>query len=110
MSVNFQHPSFTGRGTSLAERSSGEAGPRWRGLESIDWRAAQRAGRACCCPAKPKVIVIMPPTRGRKHPVDLLLCGHHYRASRKALAAAGATVLDLNGVPVTDDAWPPVAA
>jgi len=52
----------------------------------------------------------MPPTRGRKHPVDLLLCGHHYRASRKALAAAGATVLDLNGVPVTDDAWPPVAA
>jgi hypothetical protein len=110
MAVNFLHPSFTGRGTSRAERSSGPAEPGWRGPGSIDWRAAQRAGRACCCPAKPAVIAIMPPRRGRKHPTDLLLCGHHYRASRKVLAAAGATVLDLGGVPVTDGAWPPVAA
>ena len=110
MSVNFLHPSFTGRRDSGAERSPGQAGPRWSGPESIDWRAAQRAGRACCCPAKPVVIAIMPPKRGRKHPTDLLLCGHHYRVSRKVLAAAGATVLDLSGVPVTDDAWPRVAA
>jgi hypothetical protein len=110
MPVNFLHPSFAGRGTSGAERSSGPDVPRWRGPDSIDWRAAQQAGRACCCPAKPVVIAIMPPKRGRKHPADLLLCGHHYRASRKALAAAGATVVDLGGVPVTDDAWPPVAA
>jgi hypothetical protein len=41
---------------------------------------------------------------------DLLLCGHHYRVSRKSLAAAGATVLDLNGEPVGDDVWPSVAA
>src|SRR5215472_11356359 len=110
MPVNFLHPSFAGRGTPGAERSSGPDGPRWRGPDSIDWRAAQRAGRACCCPAKPMVIAIMPPRRGRKHPTDLLLCGHHYRVSRKVLAAAGATVLDLSGVPVTDDAWPRLAA
>jgi hypothetical protein len=30
--------------------------------------------------------------------------------SRKSLAAAGATVLDLNGEPVGDDVWPSVAA
>jgi len=39
----------------------------------------------------------MPPVPRRPHPVDLLLCGHHYRLSRKALAAAGATVYDLPG-------------
>jgi hypothetical protein len=33
-------------------------------------------------------------------PVDLLLCGHHYRAGRAALRAAGATVYDEAGVPV----------
>jgi hypothetical protein len=29
--------------------------------------------------------------------VDLLLCGHHYRASQAALHAAGATVYDSAG-------------
>ena len=57
--------------------------------------------RACCCPARPVVRVIMPPTPGRPHAVDLLLCGHHYRISRQVLAAAGATVYDL---PVIADA------
>jgi len=33
----------------------------------------------------------------RAHPVDLLLCGHHYRVSRDALAAAGAVVFDETG-------------
>ena len=51
--------------------------------------------RACCCPAPPVVRVIMPPTPGRPHAVDLLLCGHHYRISRQVLAAVGATVYDL---------------
>jgi hypothetical protein len=51
--------------------------------------------RACCCPARPVVRVIMPPTPGRPHAVDLLLCGHHYRNSRQILATAGATVCDL---------------
>jgi hypothetical protein len=39
----------------------------------------------------------MPPTSARSHPVDLLLCGHHYRASQGALAAAGAIVFDQTG-------------
>jgi hypothetical protein len=37
----------------------------------------------------------MPPAPGRPHLVDLWLCGHHYHASRQALAAAGAQVCDL---------------
>jgi hypothetical protein len=55
--------------------------------------------RSCCCPAKPQVKVIMPPTLGRPHPTDLWLCGHHYRHSRTALDAAGATVIDLTRAP-----------
>jgi hypothetical protein len=51
--------------------------------------------RACCCAARPVVRVIMPPTADRARPVDLWLCGHHYRASLQALLAAGATVEDL---------------
>jgi hypothetical protein len=35
-------------------------------------------------------------TTGRPHATELLLCGHHYHRSRRALAAAGATVLDPN--------------
>ena len=55
------------------------------------------ADRACCCPARPVVTVIMPPAPGRPHPVDLLLCGHHFRASQAALAAVGAAVYDDTG-------------
>ena len=55
------------------------------------------ADRACCCPARPVVTVIMPPAPGRPHPVDLLLCGHHFRVSRAALTAAGAAVYDNTG-------------
>ena len=57
--------------------------------------------RACCCPARPMVTVVMPPTASRPYPVDLLLCGHHYRVSQAALRAAGATVYDETGVPIT---------
>jgi len=49
----------------------------------------------------PAVTVIMPPTAARRHPVDLLLCGHHYRASQAALRAAGATAYDSTGTVVT---------
>ena len=58
---------------------------------------ACREDRACCCPAAPVVRVIMPHAAGRPHPVDLLLCGHHYRVSRRALDAAGALVRCLPG-------------
>ena len=50
--------------------------------------------RACCCPARPVVRVLIPPAPVRRHSVDLLLCGHHYRASCAALAAAGAVIMD----------------
>jgi hypothetical protein len=76
---------------------SGGAGP----VPSV-WSSPLCAeDRACCCPARPVVRVIMPPVPGRPHAVDLLLCGHHYRISRQVLAAAGATVYDL---PVMADA------
>jgi hypothetical protein len=67
----------------------------------IDWRAVSLAGRACCCSSRPAVIAIMPASPGRPHATELLLCGHHYRRSRRALAAAGATVLDPKGVRVS---------
>ena len=41
------------------------------------------------------VRVIMPPAADRAHPVELLLCGHHFRTSRPSLAAAGALVQDI---------------
>jgi hypothetical protein len=50
------------------------------------------ASRACCCPARAVVRVILPPAAGRPHETDLLLCGHHFRVSRRALAAAHAIV------------------
>ncbi len=62
-------------------------------------QAWTRAGRACCCPALPAVRVVMPATPARPHPTDLLLCGHHYRMSRRTLAAMNATVHKLREGP-----------
>jgi hypothetical protein len=82
---------FTAR-SDLADRRQPAAA-----IPAIDWRALTKAGRACCCPAKPVVVAVMPPAPGRDHATDLLLCGHHHRASREALAAAGAAVFDDAG-------------
>jgi hypothetical protein len=73
--------------------------------ETIHRLAGRLTSRSCCCPSRPAVIVLMPPAKGRRHTTDLLLCGHHYRASRRSLATAGATVTELDGRPVTSD-WP----
>jgi hypothetical protein len=76
-----------------------------------DWGAwlskepAGSAGEACCCPAVPAVRVIMPPCPARPHTTELLLCGHHYRASRAALAAGRAIVRELPGTPQDVAAW-----
>lgn len=67
--------------------------------------ATASADRACCCSATAAVRVIMPPTANRPRETDLLLCGHHYRASRRALAAANATVRPLPGTPEDTTAW-----
>jgi hypothetical protein len=63
------------------------------------------AGLACCCPGKAAVRVTMPTTQARPHKTDLLLCGHHYRVSRAALAAAHAVVRALPGTSPDVAAW-----
>jgi hypothetical protein len=104
MSVNFPHRSGTRSDTAAATTHSRQASLR-RSAPSVDLSAVRRAGRSCCCSAKPLVIAFIPPAPGRRHQTDLLLCGHHYRASRQALAGAGASVMDLDGMPVNDDLW-----
>ena len=62
------------------------------------WSGPPRlADRSCCCPARPVVKVLIPPSSARPHSVDLLLCGHHYLASRAALAAVNAVAIDETG-------------
>jgi hypothetical protein len=78
-----------------ATRHSEPPGPRQPARPAVYWRALRTADRACCCPARPSVVAVMPAAPGRDHPTDLLLCGHHYRVYRRALAAAGAVILDL---------------
>ena len=63
------------------------------------------ADRACCCVATAVVRVVMPPAPGRPHETELLLCGHHYRGARRALAAASARVEDLVASPAAATAW-----
>lgn len=56
-------------------------------------------GRSCCCPASPVARVLLPPTRERPLYTGLLLCGHHLRASRPALDARHAIIVELDQVP-----------
>jgi hypothetical protein len=73
--------------------------------------AAQRgpaislSGQACCCVARAVVRVVMPLTADRPRETELLLCGHHYRVSHAALAAAHAIVSELPGTADDPDAW-----
>ena len=63
---------------------------------AAEWRASLRsASRACCCPARPAVIAVMPPS---PDPTGLLLCRHHYRMHRFALVAAYAAVYEADAV------------
>ena len=76
-------------------------------VEDLRFADPSVPSRSCCCPARPVVKVIMPPTADRAQPVDLWLCGHHYRTSAAALHAAGASVEDLRVMtdnPQTDQA------
>jgi hypothetical protein len=77
-------------------------------LEDLRFTDPSVPSRSCCCPARPVVKVVMPPTASRTHLVDLWLCGHHYRASLAALITAGASVEDLT--PATDGPQPDHAA
>ncbi len=106
MSANFLHPSVARRNTAQAEVPQADTWSAPPGTPAIDWRAARLAGHACCCSARPVVIAVMPASASRPYPTDLLLCGHHYRASRHALHLAGATVVDVGGRAVNHhDRW-----
>ena len=64
--------------------------------ESPDWAAVfADAEYAYCCSARPAVVAVFPARPGRSRPVDLLLCGHHYRACRAELTAEGAVIHSL---------------
>ncbi|HEX9033299.1 MAG TPA: hypothetical protein VF834_15780 [Streptosporangiaceae bacterium] len=91
-----------------AQRGGGHsdesAEPRPAMLYRIDWDGLRKAARACCCPAQPAVMVVIPPAPGRGHRTDLLLCMHHFRMSREALTAAGAMVLGPDRELIAPDA------
>jgi hypothetical protein len=105
MSAIYEHPSYAGRigpqpsrqvPNALVIESKPEAG-----LTSL-----ASAERACCCIAKPAVVAFMPTAPGQQTQTDLLLCMHHYRASRQKLSAAGARVVDASGALLTErDLW-----
>jgi hypothetical protein len=82
-----------------------DARPACRPLDDAIPGREAAAGVACCCPAKATVRVTMPPTQARPRETDLLLCGHHYLASRSALATAHAVVQALPGTSEDIAAW-----
>jgi hypothetical protein len=88
---------------SSADRAEGAAG--LSDATAPHGPAASLTDQACCCVARAVVRVVMPPTAGRPHETELLLCGHHYRASRAALSAAHATVHELAGNSADPSTW-----
>jgi hypothetical protein len=105
----FQHPSYHGRRNRTTKTQDDEhpATPEPATKYSLPLRYAQRA---CCCLAPPAVIAVIPSAGDRVAPTELFLCGHHYRQSRRALAASEITLLDLAGNPLTAQLWPEAAA
>jgi len=93
MNARFKHPSAKSCETAMQPAPGGTVG------------SAVLAGRACCCAARAAVQVTMPSTATRPHETELLLCGHHYRVSRRALEAARAAVRELPGTPDDVAAW-----
>jgi hypothetical protein len=92
--------------TAALEAARSETEPITPARAPIDWRALRFADRSCCCAARPAVAIIMPAPPGRTRPTDLLLCGHHYRASQTSLAGTCAAVFTVAGAAVTaDDLW-----
>jgi hypothetical protein len=99
-----QHPSYQGRMRRAAQAAADPAvTPE---PDAVYTPAPRYSGRACCCAAQPVVIAVLPPSASRPDETDLLFCGHHYRGLLPALAAHGATILDISGHPQTSGAWP----
>jgi hypothetical protein len=102
-----QHPSYHGRARRKAPLA--EAAPLEQPAPepvAVFTPAARHCHRSCCCAALPAVIAVLPPSADRPSATDLLLCGHHYRASLPSLTARGATMLDISGHPLIAGAWP----
>jgi hypothetical protein len=94
MNAKFWHPSAEGAAERAPTSVTGVRAVRPRGAET-----------ACCCVANAVVRVVLPPTPARPRETELLLCGHHYRVSRHALATARAAVYELPGTPEDTAAW-----
>jgi hypothetical protein len=62
------------------------------------WLAVPPAQSSCCCPAQPIFQAVILPGGTTTDPVELLLCAHHYRQSREALARLGSAIYDRAGV------------
>jgi hypothetical protein len=54
------------------------------------------SAQADCCSARATYRVVLPATPERSEPAELLLCGHHLRASRSALEARHAQIRELD--------------
>jgi hypothetical protein len=103
MFMSYQHPSYFGRLRREAEQTATAPAPEGAAV----YRPARRhSERACCCSARPAVVAVIPRGGDRLAPTELLLCGHHYRQSRRALAAKSAIVADLDGYPLPPGDWP----
>src|SRR5262245_57186785 len=103
MSMRFQHPSYFGRFNRSA--NTVDEGPATPEPAAVPGPSPRHLQRACCCPAPPSVIAVIP-ANDRDGQVELLLCAHHYRQSRGALAASAATLTDLKEEPLTSETWP----
>jgi hypothetical protein len=64
---------------------------------SAERTAVRLDDRSCCCSAPPAIRVVIVRPTPVVHSVDLLLCGHHYRACSQKLARIGAMVFDRDG-------------
>jgi hypothetical protein len=84
---------------------SKDAHPGRRPLDDVIPAREALADLADCCPAKAAVRVTIPATTARPHQTDLLLCGHHFRASRAVLSDARAVVRALPGTSDDVAAW-----
>jgi CBS domain-containing protein len=78
--------------TDIAARDAGSASA-WPLLRP----AVLPSQLACCCPAQPLDQVIFPTTTSHDQPVEVLLCGHHYRLSRATLLRVGSPIYDVTG-------------
>jgi hypothetical protein len=99
-----EHPSYGGR-LSRTTRTASEL-PDTAEPAVVGTTTPRYGDRACCCAAQPAAVAVMPPATGRPAETELLLCGHHYRASKAALTAASARFLDLAGHPLEGNDWP----